>query len=292
MAHGILTGKTGIITGALDEHSIAWKTALLAKEEGAQFILTNAPVALRMGPAKELAEQTGAQLLPADLTSLEDINKLYDAAAEQFGQIDFVLHSIGMSPNVRKDRAYTELNYDWYHKTLDVSAVSLHKMLQTAMDRDLIREWGSVVGLTYIAAQQVFPRYSDMTDAKSLLESIARTYGYFYGVKKKVRVNTISQSPTPTTAGQGVGGFDRMITFAERMSPLGNASAQECAEYIISLFSDYTRKVTMQNLYHDGGFSKMGVTDPLLDVMSREWAPGEEFFPQGWDPITGAPDKK
>ncbi len=264
MANGLLEGKTGIITGALDDKSIAWRTALKIKEQGGKFILTNAPVALRMGGIKELAEETGAELIPADATNLEDIGKLFDAAEEQFGKIDFFLHSIGMSPNVRKGKDYTELNYDWLHKTYDISAMSFHKMLQVAYERKAFNDWGSVVALTYIAAQRIFPKYNDMTEAKALLESIARNFGYYLGVQSKVRVNTISQSPTATTAGSGVGGFDKMLNFAEDMSPLGNASADECADYIITLFSDLTRKVTMQNLFHDGGFSNMGVSQAVL----------------------------
>jgi enoyl-[acyl-carrier protein] reductase I len=262
--HHLLKGKKGIITGALDEHSIAWKVAETAHEEGAQFILTNAPVALRMGKVKELAQKTDSELVPADATSLEDINKLYDAAVAKFGKVDFILHSIGMSLNVRKGREYTNLDYDFLQKTYDISAVSFHKMMQVAYQRDVMNEWGSIVGLTYIAAQRIFPKYNDMTESKALLESMARTFGYYFGKKNKVRVNTISQSPTPTTAGSGVAGFDSMLKYGEVMSPLGNATAQECANYVVMLFSDFTRKVTMQNLFHDGGFSSMGVTEEVL----------------------------
>lgn len=265
MANGLLEGKTGIISGALDEKSIAWRTALNVKAQGGQFILTNAPVALRMGGIKELAEETGAQLIAADATNTEDIGKLYDAAEEQFGKIDFLLHSIGMSPNVRKGKGYTELNYDWLHKTYDISAMSFHKMLQVAYEREAFNEWASVVALTYIAAQRVFPKYNDMTEAKAILESIARNFGYYLGVQNNVRVNTISQSPTATTAGSGVGGFDKMLQFAEEMSPLGNADADDCANMIVTMFSDLTRKVTMQNIFHDGGFSNMGVSQAVLD---------------------------
>lgn len=261
---GILKGKKGIISGALDENSIAWKVAEKAHAEGAQIILTNAPVALRMGKLPELAEKTGSQIVGADATSLEDITKLYDAAAEQFGKVDFLLHSIGMSVNVRKGKPYTDLNYDWLTKTYDISAVSFHKMMQLAYQRDLFNEWGSILGLSYIAAQRTFPEYSDMTEAKALLESYARTFGYYFGRKSKVRVNTISQSPTPTTAGSGVQGFQAMLDFAEKMSPLGNATADDCANLCVMMFSDYTRRVTMQNLFSDGGFSSMGVSPELL----------------------------
>lgn len=258
MAYGLLKGKKGIIFGALDERSIAWKVAEKCHAEGAEFILTNAPVALRMGTINALAEKVGAQVIPADVTVQEDIDSLIAAAKEQFGQVDFVLHSVGMSPNVRKGRSYDDLNYDFLHKTLDISAMSLHRVLQSCMKADAIREWGSVVALTYIAAQRTYPGYGDMADAKALLESIARSFGYHYGYTNKVRVNTISQSPTVTTAGSGVAGFDDFIGNADKKSPLGNASAEECADYCVTLFSDLTRKVTMQNLFHDGGYSSVG----------------------------------
>lgn len=271
MANNLLEGKTGIIFGALDDKSIAWKVAEKAHEQGARFVLTNAPIAMRMGAIKTLAEQTNSQVIPADATSNEDLQKLFTEAQEALGgKIDFVLHSIGMSPNVRKKKHYTGLNHDWYHKTLDVSGMSLHRVLQTAKEMDAINEWGSVVALTYIAAQRVFPDYSDMADAKSVLESIARSFGYHYGVEKKVRINTISQSPTVTTAGSGVKGFDAFINFAESMSPLGNATAEECADYCITLFSDLTRKVTMQNLMHDGGFSNTGVSAAVMEKFIEE----------------------
>lgn len=266
MAYNLLKGKRGIIFGALDEKSIAWKVAEKAHEEGATFVLTNAPVAMRMGEINKLAEKTGSQIIGADATSMEDIENLLSKSIEILGgKIDFILHSIGMSPNVRKGRHYTDLNYDFYHKSVDVSAISLHRVLQSAMKMDAINEWGSVLALSYIAAQRVFPDYNDMADAKSMLESIARSFGYHYGVNKKVRINTISQSPTPTTAGTGVKGFDSFINYAEKMSPLGNASADDCANYCITMFSDLTRKVTMQNLFHDGGFSFTGVSADVMD---------------------------
>ena len=268
MPENLLKGKKGIITGALDENSIAWHTALKAKEQGAQFVLTNAPIAMRMGAIKELAEECNTIIIPADATSVEDIEKLYDEAKEYLGgNFDFLLHSIGMSPNVRKGRAYGDLNYDWVQKAYDVSAISFHKMLQTAEKKDVLNEWASVVALTYIAAQKAFPFYCDMSEAKSILESIARNYGLRYGDLKKVRVNTISQSPTKTTAGSGIGGFDDFYDFADMTSPLGNASAESCAEYIVTLFSDFTRMVTMQNLFHDGGYSSTGITQKLIDKL-------------------------
>lgn len=266
MANNLLKGKKGIIFGALNEQSIAWKVAERAHEEGAQFVLTNAPIAMRMGEINGLAEKTGSQIIPADATSVEDLENLISKSMEILGgKIDFVLHSIGMSPNVRKGKHYTENDYKFYQQTMDVSAISLHKTLATCYKMDALSEWGSVVALTYIAAQRIFPDYNDMADAKSLLESITRSFGYHYGIKNKVRVNTISQSPTVTTAGQGIKGFTEFINFSEQMSPLGNASAVACADYCISMFSDLTRYVTMQNLFHDGGFSNTGVTQQVID---------------------------
>lgn len=266
MPENLLNGKVGIITGALDENSIAWKTALKAKEQGAKFVLTNAPIAMRMGAINELAQECNTIVIPADATSVEDIEKLYSEAKEFLGgNFDFLLHSIGMSPNIRKGKAYGDLNYDWAMKSYDVSAVSFHKMMQVAEKKDVMNEWASIVGLSYIAAQRVFPFYTDMADAKALLESIARGYGYRFGKLKKVRVNTISQSPTKTTAGSGIGGFDTFYNFADSLSPLGNASAEACAEYIVTMFSDYTRLVTMQNLFHDGGYSFTGISEEIME---------------------------
>ena len=261
MSCNLLQGKKGIVFGALNPDSIAWKVAERAHEEGAQIILTNTAVAMRMGETQKLAEKLDTIAVSADATKVDDLNNLFIKAMEHFdGKIDFVLHSIGMSPNVRKERHYSDLDYKYLDKTLDVSAVSFHKMLQTARKLDAINEWGSVVALSYVAAQRTFFGYNDMADAKALLESIARSFGYIYGRERNVRINTISQSPTITTAGSGVKGFDRLLDFADRMSPLGNATADECADYCISLFSDLTKKVTMQNLFHDGGFSSMGMS--------------------------------
>lgn len=270
MSNGILAGKKGIIFGALNDQSIAWKVAERAHEEGAQFVLTNAPIAMRMGEINALAEKTNSTVIPADATSLEDLNNLIDQSMEILGgKIDFILHSIGMSLNVRKGRHYTDENYDFTLKGLDVSALSFHKVLQVAYQKDAINEWGSVLALSYIAAQRVFPDYNDMADNKAFLESIARSFGYHYGKKNRVRVNTISQSPTRTTAGSGVKGFDDFISFSEINSPLGNASAQDCANYCIVMFSDLTRYVTMQNLFHDGGFSCVGVAQEVLDKFGQ-----------------------
>jgi enoyl-[acyl-carrier protein] reductase I len=270
MSYNLLKGKKGIIFGALDENSIAWKVALRAKEEGAQFTLTNAPIAMRMGAINKLAEQCGSVVIPADATSLEDLENLISKSMETLGgKIDFILHSIGMSPNVRKDKDYGDLNYEWFLKTLDISALSFHKVMQVAEKKDAMNEWGSIIALTYIAAQRTFPDYSDMAQAKAVLESIARSYGYRFAKLKKVRVNTISQSPTQTTAGKGISGFDAFVDFAESMSPLGNASAEDCANYVITMFSDLTKKVTMQNLFHDGGFSNTGITQSVVDKLNK-----------------------
>mgnify|MGYP003671273629 FL=1 len=266
MSYNLLKGKKGIIFGALDANSIAWKTAERVHEEGGEFVLTNAPIAMRMGQIDELAKKTGSKIIPADATSLEDLEKLVTESMEILGgKIDFVLHSIGMSVNVRKGKAYTDQNYDWTQKGTDVSAMSFHKVMQTLYKHDAMKEWGSIVALSYMAAQRVFPDYNDMADNKAYLESIARSFGYFMGRDKKVRVNTISQSPTPTTAGQGVKGFDGFIAYADKMSPLGNATALDCANYTVSMFSDLTKRVTLQNLYNDGGFSNMGVSDYIME---------------------------
>ena len=271
MSNNLLKNKRGIIFGALDENSIAWKVALKAHEQGAKFVLTNAPVALRMGEISKLAEQCGTIVIPADATSVEDLEKLVNQSVEHLGgKLDFILHSIGMSPNVRKGKTYTDLNYEWFQKTLDISALSFHKVLQTCMKLDAVNEWGSILALTYIASQRAFPGYGDMADAKATLESIARSFGQYYGTKKKVRINTISQSPTVTTAGSGIKGFDSLFGFAEKISPLGNAPAEACADYCITLFSDLTRYVTMQNLYHDGGFSAVGVSEAVMGFMEAE----------------------
>lgn len=270
MAYNLLKGKRGIITGALDENSIAWKVAQRAHEEGAIFTLTNAPIAMRMGEINKLAESTGSKIIPADATSVEDLTKLYTESMDVLGgKIDFVLHSIGMSVNIRKNIPYTELNYDFFNKGIDVSAMSFHKMLAVAHKLDALNDHASVVALTYIAAQRAYPFYTDMADIKAMLESIARTFGYHYGKAKKVRINTVSQSPTKTTAGSGIKGFSEFYEFADMQSPLGNASADDCANYCVSLFSDLTRMVTMQNLLHDGGYSSTGVSQEQLNALMK-----------------------
>ncbi|MDD4033599.1 MAG: enoyl-ACP reductase [Bacteroidales bacterium] len=266
MAYNLLKGKKGIIFGALNDQSIAWKVAEKAHEEGAEFILSNAPAALRMGDIQTLADKCDSIVVPADATNLDDLQAVFETAMERFGgKIDFILHSIGMSPNVRKGIPYDQLNYANFLKTLDISALSLHKMLQVARNLDVLNTWGSVVSLTYVASQRTLVGYGDMADAKALLESVTRSFGYIYGRDKKVRINTVSQSPTMTTAGSGIKGMGSLLDFSERMSPLGNATAEECANFCITLFSDLTRKITMQNIFHDGGFSSMGMSARAMD---------------------------
>ncbi|MGB0432608.1 MAG: enoyl-ACP reductase FabI [Bacteroidia bacterium] len=270
MSNNLLAGKKGIIFGALDERSISWAVAKKAHEQGAEFVLTNAPIALRMGTINQLSEKCGnAPVISADATNMEDLEKLVDESMEKLGgKIDFVLHSIGMSPNVRKKRHYTNLNYDWYHKTMDISAMSFHRVMQTLYQKDAMADEGSILTLSYMAAQRTFPDYNDMAEAKAMLESITRSFGYHFGVKNKVRVNSISQSPTMTTAGSGVGGFDSFFNYADKTSPLGNASANDCADYCLSMFSDFTKKVTMQNLMHDGGFSSVGISADVMGIFA------------------------
>ena len=270
MENNILKGKKGIIFGALDSSSIAWKTAESVFNEGGEFVLTNAPVSIRMGSINELAEKTKSEVVAADATSLEDIEKLINIATDKFGKLDFILHSIGMSVNVRKGRPYTDLNYDWLTKGWDVSAVSFHKLMQSLFKLDAMNQWGSIVALTYIAAQRAFPNYNDMADNKAYLESIARSFGYIFGKEKNVRVNTISQSPTLTTAGKGVKGLDDFLNYAQLTSPLGNATAEDCANLTVSLFSDYTKRVTLQNIFNDGGFSNVGVSQEIIDKLNSK----------------------
>ena len=281
MAYNLLKGKRGIIFGALNENSIAWKVAERALDEGATFTLTNVPFAIRMGDTQTLADKCNTIVIPADASNVEDLENLIVKSMEFLGgKLDFILHSIGMSPNVRKGRHYSDLDYDFLAKTLDVSAISFHKVLQVARKLDAINEWGSVLALSYVAAQRTFYGYNDMADAKSLLESIARSFGYIYGMERKVRINTISQSPTATTAGNGIKMFGNLLDFSERMSPLGNASADECADYCIMMFSDFTKKVTMQNLFHDGGFSSMGMSFSAMEQYNKgceEEEPGHKF---------------
>ena len=279
MAYNLLKGKKGIIFGALNDMSIAWHVAEKAYEEGAEFLLTNTPVSMRLGQVDQLAEKCNTEVIACDATKDQDVENLVLKAIEKYGKLDFVLHSIGMSPNVRKKLSYDKLNYEYYHKTLDISAMSFHKVISVLKKNEAMNDWGSIVALSYVAAQRTLYGYNDMADAKSLLESIARSFGYIYGRESKVRINTISQSPTMTTAGSGIKGIDGLMDFTERMSPLGNATASECADYCMTLFSDLTKKVTMQNLYHDGGFSNMGMSlramtqyNKSLDIENnKEW---------------------
>lgn len=270
MAFNLLKGKKGLIFGALNDKSIAWKVAERAFEEGAEIVLTNAPFAMRLGDTEKLADACNSVVIPADATKIEDLELLIDKTMEHFGgKFDFILHAIGMSPNVRKGITYDNLNYDYFLKTLDVSALSFHKILQVSRQKDALNNWGSVLALSYVAAQRTLYGYNDMADAKALLESIARSFGYIYGREKKIRINTISQSPTPTTAGQGIMGFNDLVDFSNRMSPLGNATADECADFCVTMFSDLTKKITMQNIYHDGGFSSMGMSRRAMAVYSK-----------------------
>lgn len=267
MGNNLLAGKRGVVFGALNEQSIAWKVAEKCVAEGATIVITNAPVAMRMGEIKVLSEKLKCEVIGADATSLEDLTNLFTQSQEILGgKLDFVLHSIGMSVNVRKNKHYTDLNYEWMKTTMDISAMSFHKMMQTLYKLDAMNDWGSILGLTYMAAQRTFPDYSEMAEAKAMLESFARSFGYHFGTLKRVRVNTISQSPTWTTAGSGVKGFKEFYDYADKMSPLGNAPAEACADYCVAHFSDFTRYVTMQNLYHDGGFSNMGMNPAILDL--------------------------
>ncbi len=269
-SYGLLEGKKGIIFGPLDEKSIAWQIALAAYREGARFAISNVKVAFRLGTVEELAKLCGnAPLIACDASNSEDLEQTFEQLKNEYGKIDFIVHSIGMSPNVRKKRPYEDLNYDWYHKTLDVSAISLHRMIAAALKKDVLNDGASIVALSYIGAQRIFSTYSDMSDAKALLESIARNFGARLG-KRGIRVNTVSQSPTKTTAGTGIEGFDALYDFAEKISPLGNATAEDCADYVVTLLSDLTRKVTMQNLYHDGGFSSMGISDEIIELLYQK----------------------
>jgi len=285
MGNNLLKGKRGIVFGALNDMSIAWKVAERVVEEGAVITLSNTPLAVRMGTTSELAEKLNAKLIPADATNVEDLKAVFQQSIEALGgKIDFVLHSIGMSPNVRKKRTYDDLDYDLLNTTLDISAISFHKMMQVAKKMDAVSEGGSILALSYVAAQRTLFGYNDMADAKSMLESIARSFGYIYGREKGVRVNTISQSPTLTTAGSGIKGFDGLVDFSERMSPLGNATADECADYCVVMFSDLTRKVTMQNLFHDGGFSSMGMSYRAMQQYNKSF---EEFKDENGNVIYG-----
>lgn len=273
-SYGLLKGKKGLIFGALDERSIAWRIALACDREGGEFALSNAPVAMRFGDLDELADQTGSSIYPCDVSKEDEVRELMEKIKDEYGKIDFILHAIGLSPNIRKKKRYEELNYHWFQQTLDISAVSLHKILHFANEEDVLNEGASIVALSYIGAQRIFSKYSDMNDAKALLESIARNFGSRLA-KKGIRVNTISQAPTKTSAGSGIKGFDAMYTFADKIAPLGNPSADDCADYCVTLFSDLTRKVTMQNLYHDGGFVTAGISEEMINSLTKLYGDAE-----------------
>ena len=272
--YGLLKGKKGIIFGALDERSIAWRIALACKREGADFVLSNAPIALRLGALNALSEETNAPIFPCDVSNEDEVEELMEKTKEELGGVDFILHAIGMSPNVRKNKEYNDLNYHWMNQTLDISAISLHKVLNYADKTNLLNDGASVVALSFIGAQRIFSKYSDMNDAKALLESIARNYGSRLA-DRGIRVNTVSQAPTKTSAGTGIKGFDGMYTFAEMMAPLGNPTADDCADYCVTLFSDLTRMVTMQNLFHDGGFVTAGVSEQMINDLAKLYADEE-----------------
>lgn len=272
--YGLLKGKKGIIFGALDERSIAWRVALACHREGAQFALSNAPIALRLGSLNALSEETNAPIIPCDVSDDDAVKEMMEKVKEEIGNVDFILHAIGMSPNIRKKKEYTDINYRWYQQSLDISAISLHRVLHHADNAGILNDGGSIIALSYIGAQRIFSKYSDMNDAKALLESIARNYGSRLG-HRGIRVNTISQAPTKTSAGSGIKGFDGMYTFAEKLSPMGNPSADECADYCVAMFSDLTRKVTMQNLFHDGGFVTNGISEEMMEDLAKIYSDEE-----------------
>jgi enoyl-[acyl-carrier protein] reductase I len=272
--YGLLKGKKGIIFGALDERSIAWRVALACHREGAQFALSNAPIALRLGTLNALSEETKAPIIPCDVSDDDAVKEMMEKVKEEIGSVDFILHAIGMSPNIRKKKEYTDINYRWYQQSLDISAISLHRVLHHADNAGILNDGGSIIALSYIGAQRIFSKYSDMNDAKALLESIARNYGSRLG-HRGIRVNTISQAPTKTSAGSGIKGFDGMYTFAEKLSPMGNPSADECADYCVAMFSDLTRKVTMQNLFHDGGFVTNGISEEMMEDLAKIYSDEE-----------------
>jgi enoyl-[acyl-carrier protein] reductase I len=266
-SYGLLKGKKGIVFGPLDETSIGWQIALAAKREGAELAVSNVAVALRVGKPAELAKLLGdAPLIACDVSNSEEISKCFQEAKEKLGKLDFFVHSVGMSQNIRKGLSYENSKYDWFLKTLDVSGLSLHRLLHGALAEEALNDGASVLAISYIAAQRSFTTYGDMSDAKALLESVARSFGSRLG-EKKIRVNTVSQGPTWTRAGSGIDDFEKMYTLADILSPLGNPTAADCGDYCVTLLSDLTKFVTMQNLFHDGGFSAMGMTTALLHMI-------------------------
>lgn len=276
VGYGLLKGKKGLIFGALDDRSIAWRVALACHREGAKMVLSNVPIALRLGKLEALSKEIDAPIIPCDVADAADVDNLMKETASKLGNIDFILHAIGMSPNIRKKLPYESLDYDFFNQTLDISAMSLHRVLHFAtQENDLLNDGGSVVALSYIGAQRIFSKYSDMNDAKALLESIARNYGSRLA-GRGIRVNTVSQAPTKTSAGSGIRGFDSMFAFAEKLAPMGNPTADECADYCVTLFSDMTKKVTMQNLFHDGGFSTNGISEEMMNDLVQLYADRNE----------------
>ncbi|HCD36273.1 enoyl-ACP reductase [Chlorobium phaeovibrioides] len=264
--YGLLKGKKGIVFGPLDESSIGWQIAVHAYGEGASIAISNVAAAMRFGNTDELSALCGnAPVIVCDASKNDDVDSCFKELKEKVGKVDFIVHSIGMSQNIRKQLPYEELNYEWFMKTLDVSGLSLHRLVSYALKNDVLNDGASVLALSYIASQRNYWTYSDMGDAKSLLESIVRSYGPRLA-RRGIRINTISQSPTYTKAGSGIPGFEKMYEYSDLMSPLGNASAVECAEYAMTVLSDLSRKVTMQNLFHDGGYSSMGATIPMIKL--------------------------
>jgi enoyl-[acyl-carrier protein] reductase I len=282
-AYGLLKGKKGIIFGPMDETSLGWQIALAAHREGAALAISNVAIALRIGKPAELAKLVGdAPLIACDVSNQSDIDQCFEQVKKELGTLDFMVHSVGMSQNIRKGVAYEKSNYDWFLKTLDVSALSLHRIIRGALEREALNDGASILALSYIAAQRSFTTYSDMADAKSLLESIARSFGSRLG-GRGIRVNTISQSPTYTRAGAGITDFDKMFTYSNMLAPLGNATAEECGDYAVTLLSDLTRKVTMQNLFHDGGYSAMGMTVDMLHLIDAALKDEEAMRAAGYD---------
>ena len=266
----LLAGKRGVIFGALDERSLAWHIALRCQAEGEQIVLSNTSAAIQLGTISQLAEAHQMPLIACDATKTEELAALWQQAqAQTGGKIDFVLHGVAQSVNLRRHKSYEELNYEYYKQTLDISAMSLHKMIRTAMEQDALAEGASVVALSYIASERYFLGYNDMGDAKALLESIARQLGAIYGQKKKVRINIVSQSPTRTKAGGQWKEIDFFYRYSDQLSPLGSASADDCADVCVALFSDLMRKVTMQTIYCDGGFGRTILTPELVEDYRR-----------------------
>ena len=264
---GILSGKRGLIFGALDDRSLAWHVAKRCMAEGAQLVLTNTATAVQLGSIKELSMEHDLPLISCDATNPAELSDLFSRAQVILGgKIDFVLHAVAQSVNMRRHKSYEEANYSYYERTMDISALSLHKILRVAMEQDALSEHGSVVALSYIGSERYCFGYNDMSDAKALLESIARQFGAIYGARRGVRVNIVSQSPTPTKAGSEWSDLDYWYRYTDKLSPLGNATADNCANVCVALFSDLMRSVTMQVIYNDGGFGRTMLTPELAEA--------------------------